>query len=157
MKELLDALVHLRIKRLLFEPTANELIKMFRYLIVGGLAFLVDYLFFYVSGLFLGDTRWGIAASTVIGFMMGLVVNFFLSKKVVFTEQSRLKQPGAEFLIYGFIGVLGALLSVGLMWLFILAIDKYIAKIFVSMIVLFYNYFARKIVLYSKKRTRKEK
>lgn len=151
MKEFLNLLVRFRLKRLFVAPTENEIVRMFRYVFVGGFAFVVDYGVFAVANLALGDSDPGIAAATVAGFLAGLGVNYALSKLVVFTKRPAGMTAGTEFAAYGAIGVVGALLSAGLMVLAVRIMHKYVAKVVVSALVLFYNYFARKLVIYRRR------
>lgn len=149
MKELFKLIFKLDLKGLFIEPTENGLISFFRYAFVGGIAFVVDYLFFVIFSLILGDIRASIAIATIAGFMAGLVTNFCLSKKLVFTEDARVG-TAMEFVSYGIIGVIGCVINIILMYAFTdgFNINKYIAKIVVALIVLVYNYLARKIILY---------
>ncbi|MDD3126720.1 MAG: GtrA family protein [Candidatus Izemoplasmatales bacterium] len=154
MKELFKLLFHFHLRALFYSPTQNEIIKIFRYLFVGGVAFLFDYLFFFLAGLILGNSNWGIVGATAIGFLIGLCVNYYLSKKVVFPEKPSVSNAKTEFVVYGIIGLIGLGITEGLMLLFIMAINKYIARLIVAFIVIFYNYFARRIILYGKHRHR---
>ena len=150
MGELIGLMLKLDIKGLFVVPTENGLIKFFRYAFVGGIAFVVDYLFFAIFSLILGDGNISIALSTTGGFIAGLITNFALSKKFVFTENARVGNSFFEFFSYGLIGVVGCVINILLMLLFVnvFHIIKYIAKVLVSLIVLVYNYLARKILLY---------
>lgn len=153
MKEFFQLLFGLKFRALFFEPTENGFIKFFRYCFVGGIAFVVDYGAFSVTCLLLGKSDLITAAATTIGFICGIIVNFLLSKKFVFTENAKYSSVGSEFLGYTIIGVIGWIFNVLLMlvctsWIF--SINRYVAKIIVALIVLIYNYAARKIILYSK-------
>lgn len=148
MKELLTLLFTLRWKELFFSPTDNGLIKFFRYAFVGGIAFVVDYCGFVLTSIILGESTFSVVAATTVGFIAGLITNFILSKKFVFTENAKVGAVG-EFLTYTVIGIVGYVLNVLLMLIFVIFINKYIAKIIVAAIVLVYNYFARKVILYS--------
>ena len=151
MKELFNLLFHFRLKELFFAPTENGLIKFFRYCFVGGVAFLVDYAVAALVFLALGKGTLSTVLGTTAGFIFGLAVNFLLSKKFVFTEEAATGSKKSEFLVYALIGLVGLFISNLLMlvateWVF--KISQFIAKIIVAMIVLIYNYFARKIILY---------
>ena len=151
MKELLTLLFHFRLKELFLAPTENGLIKFFRYCFVGGVAFLVDYAVAALVFLALGTGALSTVAGTTAGFIFGLAVNFLLSKKFVFTENAKTTSKKGEFLVYALIGLVGLGISNLLMlaateWVF--RISQFIAKIIVAMIVLVYNYLARKMILY---------
>jgi putative flippase GtrA len=68
--------------KLLYEFTQNPFLQFFRYVFVGGSAFCVD-----AGTLFLlqrAGVHYLLAAAAA--FLLGLVVNFLLSKRFVFTE-----------------------------------------------------------------------
>lgn len=153
MKELISLLLKFDFKNLFFTETDNGLIKFFRYCFVGGIAFVVDYAVFAVVCLILGKGAVVTTIGTIAGFICGLIVNFLLSKKFVFTEDSEKVSRKGEFVWYTIIGIVGAVLNVLLMMLFtewVMSMNRYIAKILVALIVLVYNYVARKVILYSK-------
>lgn len=152
MKELFGLIFHLELKALFLDKTDNGFIKFFRYCFVGGIAFVADYAAFSVFCMTFGKGNFVTSSATIAGFIVGLIVNFAMSKKFVFTENANVSKKG-EFLSYAVIGVVGAALNVVLMlamtdWL--ISINRYIAKIIAALIVLVYNYAARKILLYSK-------
>ena len=151
MKELIHLILKFRIRTLLLEPTDNGVIKFLRYCFVGGIAFLVDYLVAALVFWLLGRNPISTVAGTTTGFLVGLIVNFILSKRFVFTEDAKRHSRNGEFLVYAVIGLVGLLISNLLMliatsWLW--SFNQFIAKIAVSAIVLVYNYLARKFVLY---------
>ncbi|MDO5558165.1 MAG: GtrA family protein [Oscillospiraceae bacterium] len=153
MKELLQLIFRFDLKSLFLTPTDNGMIKFFRYCFVGGIAFVADFLSFGLTCKLLGEGKAVIVTATTAGFIVGLTVNFLLSKKFVFTEDANNTSRKGEFIWYTVIGLIGWGLNVILMlvcteWIF--AMNKYIAKIIVALIVLVYNYLARKIILYSK-------
>ncbi len=153
MKELLGLIFKFDFKGLFIEKTDNGLIKFFRYCFVGGIAFVVDYAVFSIVCLLLGEGEVVTAVATIAGFICGLIVNFLISKKFVFTEDANNVSKKGEFIWYTIIGIVGAGLNVLLMLLFtewIMSMNRYIAKIIVALIVLVYNYVARKLILYSK-------
>lgn len=152
MRELFKLLFTLKFKDLMLTPTDNGFIKFFRYCFVGGIAFVVDYLAFTLTCLALGVGDIITAIGTTVGFICGVIVNFLLSKKFVFTENATRTSLKGEFLWYFIIGAVGWGLNVLLMMIFtswIFSINRYIAKIIVAIIVLVYNYTARKLILYS--------
>lgn len=151
MKELLNLLFHFRLTELFLAPTENGLIKFFRYCFVGGVAFLVDYGVAALVFFILGTGALSTVLGTTAGFIFGLAVNFLLSKKFVFTENAKTSSKRSEFLVYALIGLVGLGISNLLMlaateWVF--KISQFVAKIVVALIVLVYNYVARKVILY---------
>jgi len=88
--------------------------------------------------------------SAVFAFILGLAVNFLLSKLLVF--QSGTDVSGAvEFTIYIIIGAIGLAFTELLLFLFtdIIGLHPMISKIIAAAIVLIWNFFARKIILYT--------
>lgn len=157
MKELLSLIFSFKFKELFFEKTDNGLIKFFRYAFVGGIAFVIDYAAFALVCQ-LGDTKLINVLATVAGFVAGIITNFILSKKFVFQEKSNTETAYGEFLGYTVIGIIGCILNILLLLLGteMLSVNRYIAKVIAALIVLVYNYVARKVILYtpSKKKDR---
>ncbi len=154
MKNLFDLIIHFRFRDLFLEPTRNEFVRIFRYLFVGGVAFLFDYGVFGFSNAWFGDADLAIALETAAGFLVGLTVNFVLSKRFVFTEKAQGVNATGEFLAYGLIGLVGLFLSMGLTVLGAKIVHELIARAIVAVLVLFYNYFARRLLLYRRKEVR---
>ena len=150
MKEFFQLLLKFDLKSLFFTPTDNGFLKFFRYCFVGGIAFVVDYCVCALVFWLMGDNTLSTVIGTTSGFIFGLIVNFLLSKKFVFTEDAKTGAK-SEFLWYTIIGIVGWLLNVLLMMVcteWVLSLNQYISKIIVAVIVLVYNFLARKILLY---------
>ena len=132
--------------KILFEPTDGIIIQLFRYCIVGGIAFVVDNGSYWL--LVSGGLHYTLSA--IAGFVVGLIVNYLLSKFFVFKKESASTNAFFEFIIYGLIGVLGLLITEVLLWFFIekLFMDKIVSKLVASVIVLIWNFVARKVILY---------
>ncbi len=158
MKELIELLLKFDIKGVFFKPTENGIIKFFRYAFVGGIAFVVDYLLFVVFNIMCSHIMVNkavcVAVATTAGFVGGIAVNFALSKKFVFTENANVGGKG-EFVVYLIIGIVGYFINMALMQIFIHFINEYVSKIIVALIVLVYNYSARKIILYTNRKDKK--
>ena len=129
----------------------NSLREFLRYVIVGGTAFIIDFcsMCFCKEILFQGER---LLTSVFIGYMLGLIYNFILCNKFVFENCFR-KIQGQEFksfIIFGIIGLIGLGITEIIMFLLvnILTLNYLLAKIFTATIVLFWNYIARKIVIY---------
>jgi len=120
--------------------------QIIRYLVTGGSAFLVDVALMCGATDILGlHYLWGAAA----GFIAGLIVNYGLSVSWVFKERVCKKQE-LEFLAFAVIGVLGLGLNEVLIWSFTEMAGCYpvVSKIITAMIVFFWNYYARKLMLF---------
>ncbi len=137
------------LKKLFLEETDNWFIQLFRYLFVGGAAFLVDY------GLLVLLTEvFGLhyLVSATISFIAGLIVNYLLSTSWIF-RKSKMENKWAEFLIFSIIGVVGLLLNNLLLYLFtdLAHIHYMISKLITTAIVMLWNFGARKIILFNRK------
>ena len=131
--------------------TNNTLLQLFRYTFVGGFAFLVDF-----GTLFLLTEFFHIhyLVSAGIAFIFGLTINYFLSVLWVFscrTMESRL----LEFFLFALIGLVGLGLTELFLWILtdILLIYYLLSKIITTIVVYFWNFFARKIVLFNKQKS----
>lgn len=151
------------------QTTTQLLREIFRFLIVGGVATLVDYLVFWIFDAFVFPVSWGTVAlvlATALGFCVGLFVNWVLSVRFVFRETKgeisvRSKKP---FLGFALIGVFGLMITelgvVLLVWalptvtlfgqtVFLgTSLKKWIAKTVMTCLVLVWNYLARKIFIF---------
>ena len=147
MNKILELIRKGNLRGLLIDKTNDSLLQFCRYIFVGGAAFLADW-----GALFLLE-RAGLhyLSAACPAFFIGLAVNYALSKKMVFTE--KLKSPAAEFSVYGIIGLVGLGLTEALMYLFtgVLGLYFMLSKPIAAAIVLFWNFAARKAILYRKK------
>ena len=134
------------LEKLLIRDTNNIFAQLFRYAIVGGVSFVVDYGLLYVF------TEWlsfHYLVSASLSFIAGLVVNYSISVKWIF-RHSKLSNKSAEFTVYGIIGVVGLLLNNALMYLFTdyFQIHYMISKLLSAVIVLGWNFIGRRIILF---------
>ena len=153
------------------QQTKTELFwEIFRFLLVGGLATVVDYV---VSALFhglvfppklVGET-WSLIISTALGFSVGLLVNWFLSLAFVFKAVRNKKQAASKksFLVYCVICVIGLVISLLGMQLVqllptfpLFGVTEFLGspwkwwlmKIALTLIVLVWNYIGRKLFVF---------
>lgn len=147
MKEFFKAILDFNLNRLFREKTTNIFIQFFRYIFVGGFAFLAD-----AFTLWLCEKWMNYMIAAAIAFVVGLAVNYSLSIWFVFSESSKVKNKVKEFVVYGIIGLIGLLITEGIMYLFTDVFGLYflIPKIIAAAIVLVWNFAARKVVLYNK-------
>lgn len=147
MKELFDYIFKLDFKSLFITKSNNTFIQFFRYIFVGGVAFLAD-----GGSLFLITTI-GVnyLISAIFAFIIGLACNYGLSKLLVFENSS--VNGKIEFLVYGIIGVIGLGFTEIIMYVLTEIAGLYfmVSKVIAAIIVLIWNFVARKITLYRKK------
>lgn len=148
MKEFWSLLKKFDLKGIFILPTTNGFLQFVRYAFVGGIATLVDWGVFYVLDRL--HVYYLIAAAA--GFIGGLIVNFILSKLLVFKASIAKTGLGGELLGYTLIGLAGLGITMGLMYIFkdLMGISAMLSKIISTFIVLLWNYFARKLLLYRK-------
>lgn len=161
MKEMFCILREKGFSALFVGETDNTYIQFFRYLFVGGAAFLVDFGLltllveaFHVDELFAAG----------VGFVAGLAVNYLMSTFWIF-KHSKVDSRLAEFVIFAVIGVVGLLINEAIIWLFqsvlgprlvfggLLDADKYylIGKLVATVVAFVWNFAARKVILYRRK------
>lgn len=146
--------------------------EFLRYVLVGGIAFLVDFgTFALVRELIFNgaDSTAAITVSTAAGFIAGLAVNYILSMLIVFRTEKQQKQgknARAVFIFFA-VGFVGLLLTELLQTLgetlfltstvgtafndLVFGLGKYAVKIVVAGIVLIWNYVGRKIFVFKEK------
>ena len=119
---------------------------IYRYAIVGGVAFIVD-----VNTLFILVNFFNInyLIATGFGFILGLSVNYYLSINWVFKKRI-VANRYIEFIIFALIGIGGLFLTELLMYVFSDRLEIYylFSKVMSVMFVFIWNYYARKIILF---------
>ena len=130
--------------KLVIEETDNTLIQFIRYLFVGGIAAIVN-----IGGLYVFNKAFNIhyLIANIISFILGLIVNYVLSKKFVFSKETSFSKI-IEFIIYAVIGVIGLILDTLFMWIFTDKLHLYfmISKIISTILVFVWNFVGRKII-----------
>lgn len=134
------------IQKLLRDQTDKTKIQMFRYIFVGGVAFIVDFLSLFVLTNFFSIYY---MISAAIAFLFGLILNYFLSISWVFNKR-KLNNRHVELGFFVLIGIVGLGLNEVLIWFFTQNLQLYylISKIIAAVIILFWNFFARKLILF---------
>lgn len=132
--------------KLFKDKTDSTLIQLFRYGFVGGFAFIVDYGTLYVLTEFFGVHY---LLSATIAFLFGLVVNYLLSIAWVF-DSHKSESRWTEFMVFAIIGIVGLGLNALIMYLFtdVICIHYLVSKLVSTVMVFFWNFFARKIILF---------
>ncbi len=157
LQEVKDILRAKQFSKLFVGDTENTFIQFFRYLFVGGLATVVDWGVSYLLFRFAFNEQYAIAANS-LSFVAGLAVNYLISTFWIF-KNSAVESKLKEFLGFAAIGLVGLFITMGITWLFELWLaDKtsafqILAKIVSTGAAFFWNFFARKILLFTKKET----
>ena len=117
-----------------------------RYLVVGGVAFAVDFATLAVLTEAVGLHY---LVSAGIAFLAGLGVNYVLSRAWVFGE-SRVKNAAAEFSLFALIGMVGLALNEAIIWTVSAVAGRsyLLGKLASTGLVLIWNFGARKYFLF---------
>lgn len=134
------------LQKLLKHQTDKTSIQFFRYIFVGGIAFIVDF-----GSLFIFTDIFGVyyLISAAIAFILGLITNYLLSINWVFNRRT-LDNRTFEFGLFTIIGIVGLALNEFIIWFLTAEIGFYylMSKILAAIIILFWNFFARKLTLF---------
>ena len=148
--------------------------EIFRFLLVGGTATIVDYIVFWLFDgvLFplVSDAAWWTTVSlilaTAFGFCVGLIVNWVLSVKFVFRAVRDQEEASSKksFMLFTIIGVIGLVITeVGILLLVAILPEfplfgttdllgtswaKWLAKVVMTCVVLVFNYVGRKVFIF---------
>ena len=127
---------------LLYAPTNNGWLQLFRYGFVGGGAFGVYCILGWLGMQYL--------LAGIISFIVGFAFNFLVSRWMIFRSTASSKIDVRELISVLAISVIGLLLTEALLFAGtdLIGLDYRIAKIAASILVLFWNYAARKIFVY---------
>ena len=150
------------LKDVFFRPAKNSMIEFIRSLFVGGAAFFADFLTLVLLKE-LGNVN--TLLSSTFGFAVGVTVNYLLSTFWAF-RSSNIKNSFMRFIIFILIAIVGLLINnyiiklfdedFSKMLLFGSLIDPkryYMAgKIVATVVVFFWNFFSRKLLLYRNKK-----
>lgn len=134
-------------------PRKSLMGQFLRYLVTGGLAFVVDFGLF---ALCLYALDWHYLLANLVGLMAGLVLNYAMSIVWVFTacERTLERRKVAEFTLFAFVGIAGVGINQFLMYLMVglLGLNEMISKMVAAALVLMWNFGARKLMLFREKK-----
>ncbi len=133
---------------LLKKDTDNIFIQFFRYLFVGGFAFIVDFSLLYIFSDICGIYY---LVSAVISFIISLIVNYLISTYWVFNK-NQMENRLLEFGVFSLIGVVGLVFTEIILYTCTDIIGLYylISKIIATAIVMFWNFLARRYLFYGR-------
>lgn len=132
---------------ILLAKTDKTLIQLFRYTFVGGIAYCIDFgsLFFLTE-----FVKINYLISAAIAFLLGLITNYLLSTLWVFSKRT-VADKKIEFLVFSIIGLVGLGLNEAMIWFFTEFANFHylISKMFSTVVVFLWNFFARKKILFN--------
>ncbi len=136
------------INKLFKDSTDNIFIQLFRYIFVGGTAFIVDFFFLYFFSDICGIYY---LISAVLSFIISVLVNYIMSTKWVF-NQDNMENKILEFYLFILISTVGLVFTEILLYFFtdICGFYYLVSKIIAAIIVLFWNFLARRVIFYRK-------
>jgi cell wall teichoic acid glycosylation protein gtcA len=120
-------------------------IQFFFYLIVGGLATIVEWVAFYVlSSLF----KVHYAPATSLAFILSTAANWLFGRLIMFRDSKQ--STAKELLKIYMVSIIGLLMNIAIMFVAIekLGIQEMISKIVATGIVFIWNFLIRKLVIY---------
>lgn len=123
----------------------NNLIKqIFKFGIVGGIAFIIDYALLYICTEYLNIY---VLYSSIISFTISVIFNYIMSIKWVFDVKH--KQTYKEFTMFIILSIIGLGINQLIMYLGIEKLNIYymLVKIASTGIVMVYNFITRKIFI----------
>ena len=120
--------------------------EFWKYSAAAAVAFVADY------SVFLLLTAWVnlyYLVSATLSFIMGMAITYLLSVYWVFTDQ-QITDPQIKFSLFALIGIIGLVLSNIILWLLVEKVTLTYAesKLVATFIVLFWNFTARKWLLF---------
>lgn len=136
-----------QIRTFLFKKSDKTSVQLFKYFFVGGIAYTVDFGSLYI----LTDiVKVHYLISAAIAFTLGLITNYTLSIFWVFSQRT-VANKRLEFVIFTVIGMVGLGLNEVIIWFFTETVHFHylISKVFSTVVVFFWNFFARKKILFS--------
>ncbi|MDO5820146.1 MAG: GtrA family protein [Methanobrevibacter sp.] len=136
------------IDKLFRERTDDIFLQFFRYIFVGGTAFIVDFFFLYFFSDICGIYY---LISAVLSFIISVLVNYVMSTRWVF-NQDNIGNKVLEFNLFILISTIGLVFTEILLYFFTDIVGLYylVSKIISSIIVLFWNFLARRVMFYGK-------
>ena len=136
------------INKLFKDPTDDIFLQLFRYIFVGGTAFAVDFFFLYFFSDICGIYY---LFSAVLSFIISVLVNYVMSTRWVF-NQDNIENKVLEFNLFILISTIGLGFTEIILYFFTDIVGFYylISKIISAIIVLFWNFLARRLMFYGR-------
>ena len=134
------------VEKLFRQPTDNIFIQAFRYVLSGALAYGVDYCSLIV---FVEIFKIYYLTAALVAFILGSITAYILNVRWVFDKRA-FKNRYFEISIFVVIGVVGLILNQYIIWFFTENVNFHyvFSKLVATMIVVIWNFFARKYILF---------
>lgn len=122
--------------------------EFFRYFVVSTAALLADFIVF-SFGIRLLNIPWPLSATC--GFIIGVLVAYFLSVRFVFSRRKLRAAPLRELLVFSAVGLAGLALTQITLWIGIelLQFNPEFSKICAAGFTFVFNFLVRKFILFS--------
>ena len=134
-------------------PRSSLIGQFVRYLVTGGFAFVVDFLLYAFCRY---ELNWHYLVAKLVGLVAGLVINYVMSVAWVFSECKRVLEDRktVEFGVFAIVGIIGVGINELLMLLMVGMLDanEMKSKIVAAILVLVWNFGARKMVLFRERK-----
>ena len=127
------------------DKTKKMFLQIFKFGIVGGIAFIIDYSIMVICRELL---NFSVLLSAFFGFTISVIFNYVASIKWVF-DVNKEKGKTRNFIIFILFSILGLILTELIMWFGtdIIKISYLIVKVFATIIVMIFNFVTRKLFL----------
>ena len=125
--------------------TEDLLVQIFKFGIVGGTAFILDFAFLYF---FREICKFSLLFSNTLSFSISVIYNYIASVKWVFHVNQE-KNSKQQFILFIIFSIIGLFLNNLIMWLCtdILSIYYLLSKIIATALVMIFNFITRKLFL----------
>ena len=139
IKKTLDIL-HIKLD----DKKINLLVQIFKFVIVGGIATIIDWIIYYI---FYKLLKFNPLIANIFSFSISVIYNYIASVKWVFNVNKN-KTKRRMFIEFMLFSILGFILTELLLWIFIdiLSINGMLSKIIATIIVMIFNFITRKII-----------
>ena len=120
------------------------LMQIFKFIIVGGIATIIDWIIYYLLYNYLDFDP---LVANILSYLLATIYNYFGSVKYVFNVNDKnMKKTFTIFLILSLVGLLLSELLIYLM-INIMLMNKMLSKIFATMLVMIFSFITRKYFL----------
>ena len=127
----------------------NEAKSFGLYLIVGGIATLVEWIIFYLLN---GVLLWNHLVATIIAYLISTFANWAAGRLLVFKEAKIgfIKEITSIYVA----SLIGLAMNLLIMWIMVdcISLNEMLSMVTATVIVFMYNYLIRKLVIYRKDR-----